>query len=314
MPAVIILYVLFASIFTVAKYGLDFVRPFFLVGVRMCIAGTLLLLFARFVQKAPWPRGASLWWRLLLLGLFNIYMTNAFEFWGLQYLTSFKTCFIYSLSPFLSALCSYIAFSEKMTRRKWLGFGIGCVGFLPILLSQPSSEVEMTSVAFLSLAELAVMAAAASTVIGWILMRDLVRHRACSPVMANGISMLFGGVMALAHSRISEPWQPFPVDDWEVFVYVTVVMIVISNFVCYNLYGYLLKRFTATFLSFAGFMTPVFAALYGTAFLSESIDWGFICSVGVVLLGLYFFYQEELAQEGIHLPTAEEREGLEEGT
>ncbi len=301
MPAVLILYVLFASMFTVAKYGLEFVRPFFLVGVRMTLAGIILFAFVTLVRKDKIPRGWSIWWRLILLGAFNIYMTNAFEFWGLQYLTSFKTCFIYSLSPFMSAIASYIFFSEKLTYRKWIGFAVGCAGFLPILMSQPAEEGVTGSVAFLSLAEIAVMAAALSTVIGWILMRDLVFTRGCSAIMANGVSMFLGGLMALANSLLVEEWDPYPVDDWQVFAYTTLVMIVISNFICYNLYGHLLKKFTATFLSFAGFMTPVFAALYGVLLLGEVLDWGFITSACIVLLGLYFFYKEELMQKGVHI-------------
>ena len=62
------------------------------------------------------------------------------------------------------------------------------------------------------------------------------------------------------------------------------------------LYGYLLKSYTTTFLSFAGFLSPLFGALYGWVFLSEKISWHFYLSCAIVFAGLYLFYQDELTQ------------------
>src|SRR5262249_31075520 len=100
---VVLLYALFASVFTASKQALEYAPPFFLVGARMTFAAICMLAFHLLVQKQSIAIKKNSWKKLLALALFNIYLTNVFEFWGLQYLTSFKTCFIYSLSPFLSA-------------------------------------------------------------------------------------------------------------------------------------------------------------------------------------------------------------------
>ena len=100
--------------------------------------------------------------------------------------------------------------------------------------------------------------------------------------------------MALFHSRLYEPWHPFPVTGYEKFFYCMAALIVISNLLAYNLYGVLLKRFSATFLSFAGFSTPLITAFFGWFFLGEQITWGFVLCASVVFLGLGLFYQEEL--------------------
>ncbi len=39
---------------------------------------------------------------------------------------------------------------------------------------------------------------------------------------------------------------------------------------------------------------PVFALIYGYEWLGVPISWALIPSVGVVLIGLYLFYQDEL--------------------
>lgn len=293
---VFLLYALFASVFTIAKTGLMYVQPFFLVGTRMLLAGVILLGYQIFVHKQTLSFDRKTWWRLIFLAFFNIYLTNVFEFWGLRYLTSFKTCFIYSLSPFVSALFSYFLLSEKLTSKKWMGLIIGFLGFMPILLSQTSTEEQTGQFFFFSWAELAVMMAAICSVYGWILLKQLVNEDQLSPLTANGVSMFVGGVLALGHSFAIEQWQPFPVTNYPIFFECTLLLILISNLICYNLYGSLLKRYSATFMSFAGFTTPLFTALFGWLILGEIVSWHFYLSFILVLFGLLLFDQAELKQ------------------
>ncbi len=300
MYLVVVLYSLFASVFTISKIGLEYTEPFFFVGTRMLAAGVLLLIYQGITAPKSLRLGGKHLGRLFALGLFNIYLTNAMEFWGLKYLTSFKTCFIYSLSPFMAAILSYFLLDERISRRKWLGLAVGCAGFIPILLTHTSSEAAMTYVGIVSLPELAVMVAAAASSYGWILLRQLVKDEGFTPMVANGYSMLIGGIMALVHSYLVEPWHPIPVSEFAPFLKCTLLLIVVSNVLAYNLYGHLLKHFTATFLSFAGFMTPLITAFFGWLVLGETITVFFVASACIVFAGLLIFYQQEL-RKGIHI-------------
>jgi drug/metabolite transporter (DMT)-like permease len=294
MLFIILLYAGFASVFTISKTGLEHAQPFFFVGSRMLLAGLLMLAYQGIFQKQEFKFKKVHFWRIFRLAAFNIYLTNVFEFWGLQYLTSFKTCFIYSLSPFVSALLSYLMFNETMTNKKWVGLCIGFAGFIPILLSQTTTEEAAGQVLFFSWAELSVMVAAVSSVYGWILLRQLVRENEYSPLMANGLSMLIGGFLALLHSFYVEDWNPIPIFNLFPFLECALLLILISNLICYNLYGYLLKKYSATFISFAGFITPIFSAMFGWFYLNEVMTWPFYLSTIIVFAGLLLFYQEEL--------------------
>ncbi len=297
MFLVILLYALFASVFTIAKTGLEYAQPFFFVGSRMFVAGLLILAYQFCFKRQEFFFKKSDFWKIFGLALFNIYLTNVFEFWGLKYLTSFKTCFIYSLSPFVSAILSYFIFAEKMNLKKLAGLLIGFTGFLPILINHTSTEDQTGHLFFLSWAEMAVMAAAVCAVYGWILLRKLVKEGGYSPFMANGLSMLIGGAMALVHSFIVEDWNPVPVTQMMPFMECAFLLIIISNMICYNLYGYLLKHYSATFISFAGFVTPLFSAIFGWYYLGEVVTLPFYLSAGIVFTGLLIFYQEELKQD-----------------
>jgi drug/metabolite transporter (DMT)-like permease len=291
---VILLFALFASVFTVSKVGLEYTQPFFLIGFRMFIAGILLLSYEFYRNGFPKKINWQSFSRILRLAFFNIYITNVLEFWGLKYLTSFKTCFIYSLSPFISALFSYLIFTERMSPRKWIGLCVGFLGILPMLLNETTLEMDAGHFFFFSWAELAVIAAATTSVYGWILLRQLVNEDGYSAVFSNGASMLVGGSMALSHSALVETWDPVPVTEFLPFILCAGWLLLVSNLICYNLYGWLLKRFSATFLSFAGFTTSLFSALFGHTFLGEELTWAFFTSSAIILGGLFIFYQEEL--------------------
>lgn len=300
---VFLLYGLFASVFAISKTGLAYTEPLFFVGTRMSFAGLVLLGYQFFIKKQTFVFKPAIWRCILLLGVFNIYLTNIFEFWGLQYLTAAKTCFIYSLSPFLSALFSYFLFSERLGGKKWVGLIIGFLGFIPILINQTTNEENTGHFFLFSWAELAVIIATVCSVYGWILLKKLVSEFEVSPLSANGFSMIIGGGFALIHSLLVEDWNPVPITNFSVYLECTLLLILISNLVCYNLYGSLLKRYSATFLSLAGFTTPLFTALFGWLFLGEEVSMSFFSSFFAVLLGLLMFDQAALKKDLSRMPT-----------
>ena len=295
---VVMLFATWSSVFSVGKMILAYSTPLFLTGFRMTLAGILITGFLFFTKRSSFKLDKKQLISIGFLSVFSIYLTNILEFWGLQYLSAAKTCFIYSLSPFFAALFSYIHFKEKMNIRKWIGLGIGFLGFIPVLLTQTGSEELLNAFSFLSFPTLAIMGAALFSVYGWVLLRLVVKDSSLSPLMANGSSMLLGGLLAFGHSYFIDSWTPIPVamDQISPFLKGTLVMTLLYNIVCYNLYGYMLKRFTATFLSFVGLLSPIFASFNGWLFLGEPLNWTIFLSTGVVSIGLWIVYHAELKQ------------------
>src|SRR5262249_4262771 len=158
----------------------------FLTGARMFLGGLIILAFLSLFRRQDIQIKKHQLFPLILFSITAVYLTNIFEFWGLQYLTAAKACFIYSLSPFLAAIFSYFQFKEKITSRKLLGLIIGFVGFIPVLLNQTGAEHLLGGISFLSWAEIALIAATATSVYGWILLRKLGKEDGMSPLMANG--------------------------------------------------------------------------------------------------------------------------------
>jgi len=77
MFLVLILYALFASVFTLAKSALSYTEPFFLIGARMSFAGILMIGFLYFFQRDKLKIKKEDILTFVLLGILNIYLTNA---------------------------------------------------------------------------------------------------------------------------------------------------------------------------------------------------------------------------------------------
>ena len=259
----------------------------------MLIAGALLLGYLAAHKGFTRDLTSALkrdWFLFVQVILFHIYITYLCDLCALKDISSIESAVIYNLSPFIAVFFSYIWFSEYMTPKKWIGLLIGFCAYLPHFFSSGFDPLLSPMwPRFITL--LAVV----SSSYGWILLRALVK-KGYSPIVINGIGMFCGGLLALVTSYFTESWLPTPVTCWLPFMQATLLIIVVANLLFYNLYGYLLKTYTASFLSFAGFMCPLFAAILGYLFLGETFSSSLVLSFLVVCIGLFVFYHEELKQ------------------
>ena len=283
--------------FPIGKYMLQFSSPMFLTGARMLLSGFILIGYLLLKKKIP-KISSKGWTSLIILALFSIYLSNILEFWSLSHLSAAKTCFIYGLSPFITALLSYIHFKEKMTRLKWLGLTLGCFGFIPVIMNKTGTEGLLQAFGYFTWPELAMFGAAFFSVYGWIMLRLIVKDEEIPILFANGSSMLIGGTLALFSSYFLENWLPYPIAPGS-FVQLgssLLFLSLLSNILCYNLYGYLLKKFTATFLSLIGLLSPLFTSLHSYFLLGEPLSPPIFLSTLIVLVGLGIVYREEKRQ------------------
>ena len=291
-PLIILMYALFASSFSVGKVLLSYSSYIFIVGIRFFLAGAVLLAYqVLWLRKRIYVKRSHLWLyaQIIILGIYSAYL---FRFWGMNYLSSTKTSLLFNSAPFFAALYSYFFFNERMTPKQWVGLVIGFLGMIPILITGSPEEKQLGEFLFISWPELSIILAVALQSYSWIVFRKLVKDKNHSPMLVNSITMCAGGILALATSAWFEGLTP--VTDASHFWGWLIYVIIVSNIICYNLYGYLLRHYSATFVSFAGFIVPFFTALYGWGFLNETITWHFYASCLIVFIGLYLFYQDEL--------------------
>lgn len=295
MTLIVLMYAFFGASVSMGKALLSYTTPLFLIGSRMCIGGSLLLTYTYFIKRASFNIERKHWLHFVEITILGIYLTYIMRVWALQYLPSFKTCFLYNISPFVSSFYSYLILKEKMTFHQWIGLCVGFLGMIPILISTTPAEASMGEFMYISWPELLVIASVFTHSYSWIIVRKLVKMEKYSPLVVNSITMSSGGILALATSLMYDGF--FPVTNVRQFSWLLIAIVLISNIICHNIYGHLLKKYTATFIAFTGFLAPLFSALYGWAFLNEVITWHFYVSTAIVLVGLGIFYKDELLQQ-----------------
>jgi drug/metabolite transporter (DMT)-like permease len=297
MIFIVLLQALWASSIPMGKVLVSMCSPIFLTGIRMFIAGVLLLGYKYwFTQERFSMQQRHLWYYAQII-FFGIYVKYILRYWGLAHMPSSKMAFLVNVSPFCVALFSYIAFRERLSIKKWMGLVLGFLGIVPILITTSAAEKLVGEFFFFSWAEIAILTEVAAHSYALVVMRMMVRDNGYSSGMANGIRMFGGGVLALLTSLAVETGAPVHATNINSFIIWLTILIIVSNIVCHNLYIYLLKYYSATFLSLTDFLSPLFVALYGSFFLQETITWHYGISAFIVLCGMYLFYQEELQTE-----------------
>src|SRR5262245_36376825 len=118
MLLIVLLYALFAASVWSSKLLLSYTTPIFLTGIRMSLAGLILLGYQYLYAHEHFSFKRSHIGLYAQIILFGIYLTYILRFWGMIGMSASKAMFFFNLAPFLSSLYSYIFFDERMTKRQ----------------------------------------------------------------------------------------------------------------------------------------------------------------------------------------------------
>jgi len=288
----VVMYALSSSTFVVGSLAMQHVSPIFFIGMRMMLAAPVLFLYLFLRAKACRIRAADIL-SVLLLGVVQIFIPLVGEAYALTTLSAAKVSLIWSLSPFMTAIFSWSFFGERITKTKFFGLMVGIAGFIPLVVHAGISSAQ--SLFTVGFADAILILVVISSAFAWNLFRKLLQ-KGYQSLQLNAWSMLFAGILSIALSYRVDSWSPLPVDNWSVVLMCLVYLVIIGNIIFYNLYGYMLHHYTATLLSFAGGSTPFLTALLQWIFLGQPVGIAFFMSLGIIIIGLFIFYKEDLRQ------------------
>ncbi len=278
--------------------------PLFMAGMRLLPAGVLVLLVAA-ISNRPQPQGWKAWLWIGLFALIDGTLFQGFLAAGLVRTNAGIGSVMIDSQPLAVALLSAWLFQEQIGAIGICGLvlgiiGISCIG-LPIewlnqLVTNPLASQLDLSVLFAGVdslqeirGEWLMLLAALSMAVGTILIRFIVKY--ADPVVATGWHMIIGGVPLAVGSLCweSNQWAEIDLNGWAAIGYSTVF----GSAIAYGLFFYFAARGNLTSLSSLTFLTPVFALLFGSWFLGESLDLLQWCGVSLTLVSILLINQRE---------------------
>jgi len=292
---VILLYAIFGATLTLNKVALQYTSPILLAGLRLSLAGFILLAYHYFIAHHQLRfKLKNMKWYLQIIVL-SVFIPSTCRIWALSYMPPYKVALLNNLAPFITYLLACSFFGEKFRTNKILGLIIGFAGVIPILIAAAPTEDLISAFGFISWPEIAVMIAVAGRSYGSFIIQKFVKYKRYAPTMINGITMFFGGLLALFASLLIEPTHS--ISNPLIFSGILLTIIFGSNIIGHTLYGYLLRKYSTTFMSFASFLLTVFTAVFSKIILRDKITWHFYVGIILVSFGLYIFYKDEISYQ-----------------
>ena len=255
--------------------------PLFLASVRLMPAGVLVVLASVLLGRSQ-PKGWRAWLWITLFALVDGTLFQGFLARGLERTGAGLGSVMIDSQPLAVAIMARFLFKEWVGPLGWLGLSIGLLGIsfiglpddwvLSLLHGQwfevgPELEEELWAVLFQQ-GEWLMLMAALSMAMGTILIRFVAKE--ADPVAATGWHMIIGGLPLAISSTLSEPspWQGISLGGWLEISYATVF----GSAIAYGIFFYIAAQGSLTSLSALTFLTPVFALLFSTLLLSESLS------------------------------------------
>ncbi|MEM8504381.1 MAG: DMT family transporter [Cyanobacteria bacterium P01_D01_bin.1] len=301
----------------VMKYILPHTSPLFLAAFRLLPAGLLTLIVAA-VLKLPQPKTWKAWLWIALFALVDGAMFQGLLTLGLVNTGAGLGAVLIDAQPLVVAVLARILFGSLIGFWGWLGLAIGIAGislcglpaawiysiwengiplqsWLQAIQGYGASESTWEVASLLQNGEFLMLLAALSMSVGTILMGYVKRHT--DPIVATGWHMILGGIPLAVMSGL---WEPYSIDnlllgDWMGLLYATVF----GTALTYGIFFYLAANGNMTSVSALIFLTPVFALLFSSLFLGESLSalqWG---GVTLTLVSVYLVNQREQIERAV---------------
>lgn len=259
---------LWGSAMVVMRDALSETTPFFIAILRLLPAGILVLTFRLWQGRSqaqspsqPWhPKGLRGWLWVLAFALVDGTCFQGFLAQGLKETGAGLGSVLIDSQPLAVALMATWFYRERMGSLGWVSLSMGIIGIGIIGLSGEGSLQLGSGVLWMLMASL-------SMAIGTVMMPKVAE--VADPVLATGWHMVLGSLPLILLSGLTETqqWQNLSAVHWIGLLYAAVL----GSALAYALFFYFASQENLTEFSSLTFLTPVFALLFGSVFLGESL-------------------------------------------
>jgi len=276
-----VLYFSWSTTYAAIKIGVEHFPPLLFGGVRIALAGFVLLAILR-LQGQSLAVSRPVARNLLLIGTLFFLTGNGLLIIAERTVDSGLTAVLISPTPLLLALIELLLpGGDRLTVRGWVGLLLGLSGAVALAAPRVGSWVQLQG-------DPGVLLLVFSS-LSWAVGAALARHGAMpkSPFVAAGYQMLLGGLGSTlvglclgegAQVRLSAAELPG--------VYAFLYLLVFGSLLGFVAYVYLLAHVSAALASTYSYVNPALALVVGAVFLGETITLPTVLAMVVILAGV----------------------------
>jgi drug/metabolite transporter (DMT)-like permease len=269
----LLLAALWGGSFLMIRVAAPVLGPLPLVDVRVCLAGSALLLYALAIGKRPALRARGR--AFLTLGALNAALPFTLIAFAELHLSASLAAILNATTPLFAALAATIWLGQRLTAARILGLLLGVAGVAALVGWQaiPISPLMLISVGLSLLAALlyGLGGIYAGRAFGGVPSLTL----AIGQQLAAGIWLLPFALAAAPGSRVTPG-----------AVVAMIVLALAGTSLGYLLYFNLIARVGATSTLSVTYLVPVFGVFWGRLLLGEAIHVGTIAGLAIILISV----------------------------
>jgi len=275
--------VIWGASFPSVSVALKGFSPLWVATIRIVLAAIILVFLALVTGKGLPPTktaaGRRIWLHCLGMAIFSNALPFALLSWGQQYVTAGFAGITMAIAPLMVLpLAHFLIAGEQMTARRSFGFAVGFVGvgvlIGPAAFARSGAYLE-------TVARFACVSAPLCYAIGSIITRLAPpSHQLSFGAAAVSLAALI--MLPLAFLSEGLPVAP-PLNAILAVGYLGLIPTALATIILVKI----INQEGPGFLSLVNYQVPVWAALMGVVFLSETLPARFIVALAIILVGLF---------------------------
>ena len=272
--------------FMVVRVALRDFAPLSLAAGRITIGALSLYMLMHWRGVAlPSLTDARLWRFVILVGLLSSAIPFALLSWGQQHVPSaFAGMTMAALPIFVLPLAHFLVPGERVYIRKIIGFS---VGFLGAILLIGTSGLGLAEGSLEATARFACVAAAFCYACGSIATRQ------CPPVNELALStasLIVAALILVPIALVVDGWPPMPSTTG---LFAILYLGLIPTALAFIIKVAVIRSAGPSFMTLTNYQVPVWAVLFGSLFLGETLPAILFVALALILLGV------AIIQEGV---------------
>jgi drug/metabolite transporter (DMT)-like permease len=279
-------YVIWGSTYLAIRYAVETIPPFFMMGVRSLIAGSILYLWS--IKKGDRVRRQELP-SLIILGILFFLFGHGLLAWAQKIVASGIAAVLIASDPLWIALIeSFMMKDVRLGKKQIMGliFGFAGVGVL-FLPASAADGLQMNS-----FGAFVILLSAIAWSVGAVYSRAATLPK--SSALAAGLELIIGGLLLCGVAILLGEFDHFHLSNITFRSLVALIyLIVFGSIVTFTAYVWLLTVTTATRVATHTYVNPVIAVLLGWAFAGERFTILAVVASSVIVFSVYLMLESK---------------------